>query len=225
MLSRACSEAMDTAILSIRPGLTEYQIAAILAREALNRGVDPIVHLVGTDERLYRFRHPLPTARRLQRYAMLVLRGRKWGLVASMTRLIHFGKLPEELQRRANAVAQVDAHLISATRPGHTLGEIFQEAVRCYELHGYPDEWRHQQQGGMAGYAARETPATPDMDFEVAVGQVYAWCPSISGARSEDTMLVGEEQNEILTAIPRWPVLKVNLRGQIIERPQILQAE
>ena len=56
---------------------------------------------------------------------MLVLCGRKWGLVCSITRLIHFGPIPEDLRERILATAQVNAALIEATRPGRTLGEIF----------------------------------------------------------------------------------------------------
>jgi antitoxin VapB len=50
------------------------------------------------------------------------------------------------------------------------------------------------------------------------VGQVYAWNPSITGYKSEDTMLVGEKRNEVLTAIPGWPEKVVD--G--IARPSIL---
>ena len=74
---------MDSAIRAVRPGMTEYQIAGMLAREALDRGVQPIVNLIAVDERVARFRHPLPTDRPLKSYAMLVLCGRMWGLVCS----------------------------------------------------------------------------------------------------------------------------------------------
>ena len=223
LLCRSCAEAVDSAILSIRPGLTEYQIAGMLAREAWSRGVEPIVNLVGTDERISRFRHPLPTEKRLEKYVMLVLCGRKGGLVASITRLAYFGTLPDELRVKSRAVAQVDAHFIAATRPGTRLCDIFREAMDCYNLYGFPGEWQLHHQGGLAGYEPREIIATPDLECEVSVGQVYAWNPSITGTKSEDTILVGETQNEILTAIPRWPAIKVNLRGQSIERPLSLE--
>jgi len=223
LLSRACAEAMDVAILATRPGLTEEQIAGMLAREAWGRGVEPIVNLVGTDDRIFRFRHPLPTAKRLHSYAMLVLCGRKWGLVCSLTRLIHFGRVPDELRSKAKAVAQVDAHFIAATRPGTKLRDIFREAMECYQLYGYTGEWQLHHQGGPVGYEPREIFATPDTGDTVSLGQVYAWNPSISGTKSEDTILVGQDHNEILTAIPHWPVIKVTLRGQTIERPLILE--
>ena len=220
---RATAEAMDTAIMTVRPGLTELQIAGILARSAISRGVEPVVHLVGTDERIYKYRHPPATEKRLEKYAMLVLCGRQYGLVASITRLVHFGPISEELRNKARACALLDAHYITATRPGKKLNDIFREAADCYRLYGFEDEWKLHHQGGLVGYAPREIIATPDTDDEVRQGQAYAWNPSITGVKSEDTILVGEDHNEVLTAIPHWPVAKVNLRGQAIERPAILE--
>ncbi len=220
---RASAEALDAAIMAIRPGLTEFQIAGILSHNAQGRGIEPVVHLVGTDERIYKYRHPLPTDKRLEKYAMLVLCGRRYGLIASLTRLVHFGPIPDELRNKARACALVDAHYMSATRPGRKLNEVFQEAAECYRLYGFENEWQLHHQGGLAGYAPREVIATPDTDDEVRPGQAYAWNPSITGVKSEDTILVGEEQNEVLTAIPHWPLVKVNLRGQSVERPAILE--
>jgi hypothetical protein len=78
-------------------------------------------------------------------------------------------------------------------------------------------------QGGLAGYAPREIVATPEAVDEVAVGQVYAWNPSIAGTKSEDTILVGEQENEVLTSIPAWPVTRVMVNDRTIRRPAILE--
>jgi Xaa-Pro aminopeptidase len=222
-LSRLCAEAMDHAARAVRPGQTEYQIAGLLAREAESQGVQAIVNLIATDGRIFAFRHPLPTGKKLDRYAMLVLCGRRWGLVCSLTRFVHFGQPPDDLRRKAEAVAQVDATFIAATRPGQTLGEIFQQATADYAETGFPDEWHLHHQGGTAGYEPREYIATPDSADVVSVGQVYAWNPSITGTKSEDTILVGETGNEGLTAIKDWPKLSVTAGGQTLTRPAILE--
>jgi len=60
-LCRLCADSMKNAILQIKPGQTEYEIAALLSSETLRRGVQPILALVGTDERIFHYRHPLPT--------------------------------------------------------------------------------------------------------------------------------------------------------------------
>jgi antitoxin VapB len=213
---------MDAAARFVHPGKTEYEIAALLGAEAQQRGVQAIVNLIATDERIFNFRHPLPTAKKLERYAMLVLCGRRQGLVCSITRLIRFGPLAEEIQKKALAVARIDACMIAATRPGRTLGDIFQIAMDEYARLGYPGEWRLHHQGGPAGYEPREYIARPGATEKVSVGQVYAWNPSITGSKSEDTILVGETSNEVLTSIPGWPVLTVDVDGLTLERPAIL---
>jgi Xaa-Pro aminopeptidase len=222
-VGRLCAEAMDDAARAVRPGQTEYQIASHLAHEAETRGLQAIVKLVATDERLFAFRHPLPTAKKLERYAMLVLCGRRWGLVCSLTRLVHFGPLPADLRCKAEAVAGVDAAFIAATRPGQSLAEIFRRATAAYAQAGFPDEWKLHHQGGPAGYEPREYLATPDSDDVVLAGQAYAWNPSITGTKSEDTVLVGEESIEMLTAMDGWPTLTVAAAGQEFARPAILE--
>ncbi len=224
-LGGVCAEAMDSAIRTVCPGQTEYQIAGLLAQEAQSRCAQAIVNLIATDQRIYSFRHPLPTDKELERYAMLVLCGRRWGLVCSITRLVHFGPLPDELRRKSEAVAQVDAAFIAATRPGRTLGEIFEVAQGAYAQTGFAGEWTLHHQGGPAGYEPREYVATPGSTDVVSVGQTYAWNPSITGAKSEDTILVGKDGNEVLTTIADWPMLSVAVEGQAepMLRPAILE--
>jgi antitoxin VapB len=222
-LGKLCAESMDQAIRAVKPGITEYQIAALLAGEAQRRGAQPIVNLIATDERIFKFRHPLPTDKKMERYAMLILCGRRWGLVCSLTRLVHFGRLPAELQSKSLALAKVDATIIAETRPGRSLGEIFARAQAAYAEVGYPDEWKLHHQGGAASYEAREYLATPGGSDVVNLGQAYAWNPSITGTKSEDTMQVGEKGNEVLTRIPGWPVLNVQVGDMKVERPAILE--
>jgi len=223
VLGRLCAEAMAAAIRAVRPGDSEYQIAGMLAQASESRGVQAIVNLIATDERVSAFRHPLPSGKELEKYAMLVLCGRRWGLVCSLTRLIHFGRLPDDLRYKAEAVAEVDATFTVATRPGRTLGGIFERAQRAYAQAGFPDEWHLHHQGGAAGYEPREYIATPGSTDTVSLGQAYAWNPSITGTKSEDTILVSEEGNEVLTAIPDWPTMTVAADGEEITRPAILE--
>lgn len=217
-LGKYCAQAMQAACEGVRPGQTEYELAARLAAEAEGLGVQAIVNLIATDERIFSFRHPLPTSKKLNRYAMLILCGRKNGLICSLTRLIHFGPLSDEIKLKAAACAKVDAAFINSTRPGRTLGEIFETAITAYAKSGYPDEWRKHHQGGVAGFEPREYLAVPGSTDCVSIGQAYAWNPSITGYKSEDTILVGESRNDILTEMPDWPTTLVD--G--IARPSIL---
>lgn len=222
-VGQGCAEAMKAAIHLVQPGLSEYQIAAILGKEMQQRGILPIVNLIATDQRIYSYRHPLPTSKRLERYAMLVACGRKYGLVCSITRLVHFGSMPDDLRRKASEVAQIDAVFHTTTHPGRSLGEVFRAAQEKYTELGYSDEWKLHHQGGPAGYNPREVIATMDSDLVVAEGQAYAWNPSITGTKSEDTILVKSNAVEVLTEISDWPMLPIELNGQTVFRPATLE--
>jgi Xaa-Pro aminopeptidase len=220
-LGRLCAEGMEAACRSVRPGQTEYQVAAMLARETQQRGVQPIVNLIASDDRIYRFRHPLPTGKSLERYLMLVLCGRRQGLVCSLTRLVHFGQLPDEVRRKAEAVAWIDAAFINITRPGRSLGEVFEAGIQAYAETGFSAEWQMHHQGGPAGYEPREYLAYPGSEEVISSGQAFAWNPSISGAKSEDTILVGTHENEALTEIRGWPTMRVQVDGSEFLRPAV----
>ena len=224
-LGKQSGQIMDEAARAVRPGMTEYQIAALLSKSAESRGIQAVVNLVATDERIFKYRHPLPTDKKLDRYAMLILCGRKWGLICSITRLVHFGPLSDEIVKKSDAVAEIDAAMITATRPGKSLADILDTAIKGYDHSGFRGEWKKHHQGGLAGYEPREITATPDTRQMVACNQVYAWNPSITGSKSEDTFLVAEAGNEILTEIPGWPVKEIEIKGKIIKRPAILVKE
>jgi Xaa-Pro aminopeptidase len=224
-LGKLCAQGMRQAIDAVKPGMSEYEIAAALAQSVESKGVQVVVNLVATDERIFSYRHPLPTDKKLRNYAMLVLCGRKWGLICSVTRLVHFGVLPDDIRHKAKAVAHIDAEMIAATRPGFTLGDVFSLAQSMYTATGYPNEWQLHHQGGSAGYAPREVTATPALSEPILLGQAFAWNPSITGTKSEDTILVGKGSNEIITEMADWPSLEVQVGEQAIKRPAILEKE
>jgi len=221
-LGKAVGEVMAGVCRELQQGETELQIAGRMAGGLVARGIEVPVCLVAADERAFRWRHFLPTARPLRFYAMLAVCGRKDGLVVSCTRLVHFGPPPPEIVRGWEAVSRIDAGVMAATRPGATADELFDLLRESYAATGYPDEWRNHHQGGLAGYKPREWLAAPDGTERVGVGQIYAWNPSVPGAKSEDTLLVGPEGNEILTDAGDFPYREFPTAWGSVRRPEIL---
>lgn len=226
-LGSLCAEAMNASTHALKPGMTEMGIAALLGAEAQKRGVQPIVNLIATDERIYQYRHPLPTDKKLKKYAMLVLSGRKYGLVCSISRLVHFGPVPEDVQKRVDAAAQVNAAFIAHSRPGAVLDELFKQGQKAYVQAGFPNEWQHHHQGGAVGYEPREFLGKPDAQDVIAVGQAFAWNPTVAGAKMEDTILVGAQGNDLITTIPGWPVKAVTVPALNVEVkcPMVLEMD
>jgi len=212
-LGRQCSQAISSAGRSIEPGMSELQITAIIAEKTQKKGIQPIVNLVATDDRIKQFRHPLPTNKILDKYAMLVLSGRRQGLVCSVTRLVYFGRVPDELQQRILATAEVNAALIGASMPGIQLSAVLEEGKKAYAHTGFPEEWRNHHQGGVAGYESREYLATSESKDVIRKGQALAWNPTIAGAKMEDTILVGENEIENLTYSADWPTIALEAPG------------
>ncbi|GIP31552.1 Xaa-Pro peptidase family protein [Paenibacillus sp. J2TS4] len=221
-LGRLTGEAIEQAAQKLRRGQSEFAIAGLLASECWERGLEPIVNLIAVDERIFTRRHPLPTAKTLDAYAMLVVCARQNGRIASATRLVHFGEPSARLKRKHNAVVEIDARIIDATRGGRTLGELYGELEGYYREAGFAEEIAFHHQGGLTGYASRERIATPGDAYPVASSSIYAWNPSIAGVKSEDTIFVGEDGNEILTGTGLFPQMEVVVGGRVWSRPGIL---
>lgn len=215
--------AMKHAVRPIQKRMTESHVAALMADECLRLGIVPVVLLVAADVRVRNWRHPIAKDTEANQYVMIVICGRRHGLVVAMTRLVHFGGVPYQLRRRHHAVCAVDAAMIAATTPGKSAAEVFARAQRAYDEHGFPDEWQLHHQGGAIGYQPREYIATPRSEEIVQANQAFAWNPSIRGTKSEDTILVGEGGFELLTdPTADWPVVNMNVGGQLIPRADIL---
>jgi len=221
-LGELTAESMTQACLRIKPGMSEHQVARLLGGAMLARGVFPVVLLIAADERAYSYRHPLPTDKAIDQHVMLVTCGRKWGLILSMTRMVHFGALPGELRRKHDAVTRVDATFIANSSPGARIGDVFQAGVDAYAAAGFPDEWRLHHQGGPTGYAGREFRATQASDEVVVENQAFAWNPSIAGTKSEDTIIATPEGPEVISATPELPAVKVEIGDGVIERADIV---
>jgi antitoxin VapB len=190
---------------------------------ALAHGARVPVCLVAADGRIARRRHPLPTGQPIDARVMVVVCVERGGLICSVTRLVSFAPVGDDLRRRHDAVCRVDAAAARATRVGRPLREIFAEIVATYEQVGFPDEWRHHHQGGSTGYQPRDTIATPAAGALVQRHQLFAWNPSIAGTKTEDTMLATPDGFRWITSPgAEWPSVELEVDGRIVRRPDIL---
>jgi len=207
---------------TVEPGATERELAGLVRAMLCQRNCLPWVVLVAGEDRVSKYRHPLPTDGRVSKYCMLVCCAERDGLIAAVTRFFHFGKIPADLAAKQRAVVTVDAAMIDATRPGATLGEIFDAGVRMYAEMGHADQWRLHHQGGSCGYLPRDIIATPGDPTVARASQAFAWNPSITGAKSEDTILCTDAGPEIFSLAGDWPTFDVDINGAVYPRPDIL---
>ena len=214
---------LEETCLELKPGMTELEIAAVMASKLLGVGIRFPVLLVGADERVFAYRHPVATGNRLKSYAMIGLCAERGGLIIATTRLVHFGKLPGELSGKYGALRRVAAEVNLSSRPGRTVGEAFNRAVQAYADAGYPGEWEKHYQGGVCGYLPREVSAGPGEAFVLAQNQAIAWNPTITGTKLEDTLIIGDEGFENITLTHSWPSSQQTIKTGSIVLADILQ--
>ncbi len=206
-LGRKTADATAEVLQELQPGITEYEMEALISDLLLCEGILPSVLLMAVDERILNYKHAVARGRSLERYGMLNLCSRKWGLAISITRFVHFGELPSELAARFASAARVNAALMDATRSGKTSAELFRAAQNAYTAEEFPGEEEFHHQGGATGYGEREWLATPAGKEIVVNNQAFAWNPSIRGGKVEDTVLLHDGRIETLTETPDLPVV------------------
>lgn len=218
-LTREVAAAFTDMLALAVPAETERELAARLSRGIVELGADPLVVLVAGRSRLA-LRHPLPTGAAIGDTVMVVACARRHGLYANLTRWVRF-RDPNPQERDAESrLLEVEADAFDATKPGRELAAMLSDIAAAYPRHGFdPGEWLRHHQGGPTGYAGRDPRATPHTTDLVVDGQPFAWNPTASGVKVEDTVLAAANGIEVLTADPRWPV--VDVRGRA--RPIALQ--
>lgn len=221
-LGKRVSKIVSKVCYEIAPDMTENQVAGRLSQYFWSQGLIPVVLLIAADERIFNFRHPIATDKKIEKYVMVVVCVYEKGLIVSMTRLVSFKKLPEEIQQKHKAVCTVDATFISSTKPGYKVGDIFCSAIEAYKKTGFPEEWKQHHQGGPCGYKTRYYRATEKSPEIVQLGYAFAWNPSVTGTKSEDTIIVTEDGTSIITEDIEWPKINFEIGGTCISRPDIL---
>lgn len=207
-LGRDAGGALAAVCRTLEPGDDERDIQRAVVDAAGRIRARAIVSLVGSDERLRRFRHPVATATRWQHVVMLALCAERDGLVVSLSRLVAF-RPPSDLASRTRATAQVFARLLDATRPGATGAALYGVARDAYAAVGFPGQELEHHQGGAIGYRAREWTAHPKSEEVVQPRQAFAWNPTIAGTKVEDTALVVDGSLELITTSPDWPAIEL----------------
>ena len=204
MLGAEAGRMMGGVCRSLTPGDDERDISRAVVDGAAAIRARAIVSLVGSDDRLKRYRHPVPTATKWKHVVMVALCAERDGLVVSLSRIVTAAG-PSELEPRTRAAASVFGRILDATRPGAKAADLYAVAADGYRAAGFPGEELKHHQGGAIGYRAREWVAHPRSQEVVRDRQAFAWNPTIAGTKVEDTALVVGESLEIVTTTPDWP--------------------
>ena len=221
-LGADAGHALKNVFPRLAPGQTESEVARIVRDELLASNIYPVVTLVAGDERIAKYRHPVPTDNVWRNAVMIVVCGRRAGLIVSLTRIVCAGEISSELQRRTESCAAVNAALYSATKVGATGSGLYKIAADAYAAHGFAGEIDKHHQGGATGYRTREWVAFPESKDIVRPNQAFAWNPSITGTKTEETAILIDGELRVITTTDGFPKIATVIDGKEYFSPGIL---
>jgi Xaa-Pro aminopeptidase len=229
-LALDATSAVETALRGWRVGERDLALAGRVAAGLEAAGIFAACLIVGGDERVERFRHPVAVGDPIERLAMVVVVGARAGLHVALTRFAATGSSPGlgDVHARCRVV---EARILDGLRPGTTYGSITEAIAEAYDAIGSPGAWRDHYQGGPIGYQQREFEIAPGQvqspwwTRQIAAGDAVAYNPSLAGGgKIEDTFLVTDDGPELLTKSDDWPTVASTLsNGRVVARPAILE--
>ncbi len=218
------SHVIESYMATIQPGDTEKEIAGRLGARMWENGLEPVLLLIASDERIYKYRHPVPTDKKLDKLLMISCNARYKGLVTKITRMLHFGKIPAEFQDQYRKTVEIENAMAAASKPGVDEIVPYNIAVKMYEDYGYHEMWKVHHQGGPQSYTNGFYLITPTTHNIIKLHQCYGYNPSITGTKTEDGFVVTEEGPLFITYPVSFPSIKSTADGIEFNRPGILEA-
>jgi len=207
----------------LKSEMTELEVQGLFYEAMAKRNIEPVLTLVFSEDSSLSYRHNLSRDVKLGKRGFASICARRRGLIVSSSRSFMF-EAADDVIRQHQQNCYVDAVAMGSSRPGVKLSEAFGRLIEAYEKVGRASEWKFHHQGGIAGYLPREVHANLKSDVYLREGNAVAWNPTIRGTKSEDTVLIGNERNSIIS-FPEdstWPALEFEVNDGVVRRPASL---
>ena len=202
---RISDEALFEGLKMVKPGVTEYEIAAEIQYQRLKLGADGGGLMVVSGEKSS-LPHGRTGDRTLRDGDLLLIDGGvlKSGYVSDITRTFGIGEINDQQREIYETVLAANLAAIDAVRPGVSFGELDKIARDVITEKGYGEYFTHRLGHGM-GMNNHEYPSIHSLNKDVAqAGMVFTiepgiYLPGIGGVRIEDDILVTDDGVEVLT--------------------------
>lgn len=195
----------------IKPGLSEYEVAAYLEYRMRSLGADgvsfpPIVAAAANAS----LPHAVPGKTKIKAGGTVLIDwGAKWGGYCSdLTRVVALGKMKPKMREIYQIVLDAQMAAIDAIRPGKRLSEIDAVARRVIDKAGYGERFGHSLGHGI-GLDIHEQPVlSAKAKGMLQPGQVVTvepgiYLPGVGGVRIEDDVLVTPKGHRVLSDLPK----------------------
>jgi Xaa-Pro aminopeptidase len=212
-LALDATAALEEALRAWTPGERDFDVQARVSEHLERAGAFGACLIVGGDDRVERFRHPLAAGAPMRRLVMAVVVAERAGLHAAVTRFACADGLSAGVRAARDAALFVEAATLAACVPEATYGDVVRTLARAYAAAGHEGAWEEHYQGGPVGYRQREFELVPTQtdsrwfSVTLAEGHALAWNPSVGGGgKAEDTYLVEHRGLRRLTDTGTWPL-------------------
>jgi Xaa-Pro dipeptidase len=198
-------EATDEAAFSMRPGMTEHELARDIAKGIVSRGAEVLYVQVATGAAAGLH---LPTNRRIEKGDIIRadVAAVCDGYNSDLGRTYVVGPpTAEQVEIYQIAYAALQAG-IGAVRVGSPAKDIFKAAMAVWAEAGYSHVQRHHVGHGI-GLEAHEAPVLkPDNEMPIEAGMVLAvevpyYVYGLGGFAPEDILMVGSEYNTLFSQV------------------------
>jgi antitoxin VapB len=211
-----CSDAataLGNAMKQVVSSDREIDVAGLITHALWQADLEIAFLGVAGQERVHKFRHPLPTSAVVGNRVSASICAKRKGLIASVTRILSFETISDAMAKDYEAIYKVEAAMLDATIVGKPFSDPVNAAIAAYPANGFDsDEWAKHHQGGPTGFLPRDWPANTGSARLIANNQPIAWNPTGKGFKAEDTILATISGVKILSMDPDWPSFEVNGR-------------
>jgi len=208
---------------SIVPGMVDYEVEAMLLYEYAKYNIQCDVLLIGTDERIFKYRHPAPSGATLGKYVLIHTAARQGGLHCNVTRSIYFDdRLPENIRKAYHMVSTIEANCMSRCVNGTRWSDIFQEYKDLLSESEFSEDWRGHYPGGRTGYFVCQPDLSMDSENVILESETYDWFITVTGAKVEELGLNCNQEFRILSNTGLWPSKNFTANGKTFSLPQIM---
>ena len=205
--------ALGNAMKQVESSDREIDVAGLITHALWQADLEVAFLGVAGQERVHKFRHPLPTDAVIGDRVSASICAKRKGLIASVTRIVTFGSVTDQMVSDYTAIYKVEAAIFDATIVGRPFSDPVNAAIAAYPANGFDgDEWTKHHQGGPTGYLPRDWPANQSSTRLIAHNQPIAWNPTGKGWKAEDTVIATASGVRVLSCDPDWPAFEVNGR-------------
>lgn len=222
-VGQMASLALEEAAATLRPGDREIDAIKRIAGHLFDNGMEFTSLMCAADERILNYRHAIPTEKRMKKRVQIGGNMRKWGITVCLTRYVNFVPVTARLRRQYKLNQAIDLTLMTNTIPGLPYQKPLEAARELYERNGIAEEFLKHHQGGPIGYANRDYRVDYGLRDVIQENQAFCWNPSITGTKSEDTILVHKDGFEFITKPYVFPKVDISLGGKAYTRADILE--